>query len=124
VYRRANLNDLITVTVLKLQLRDARWQSTAEVLNSMEEEIHSWAFSKPILTARRLRKNGTRRVRLGEIAEIRDHLVDGSYSASQHDLTREAHIAARAAHTLGMAPQHWCDILAAPISEHDQRATS
>jgi len=115
VYRRVELKDLVTVTVLKLQSQDHRWLSTAELINSVEQEVRGWAISNSVLTARRLRKKGTRGIRLGEIADIRDHLVDGSYGASQHDPTREAHIAARATHTLGMAPQHWCDILAAPL---------
>lgn len=111
-YRRAKLQDLVTVTVLKLQSRDTRPLSTAQLLNEVEEEIRGWAIAKPILAARRLRSDGTRGVRLGQVIEIHDGLIDGTHGACFHDRSRESHIVARAHHTLGHDRNLWPDVLA------------
>lgn len=102
------------MTVLKLQRRDARGLSTAQLINSVEEEITGWAISKSVLAARRLGRDGTRGIRLGEIIEIHDRLISGTYRTSVHDLTRESHTVARANHTLGRDRNdrnRWCNLL-------------
>jgi hypothetical protein len=99
------------VTVLKLQARDGRGLSTAKLINSLEEEINGWTISKPVLAARRLQRDGTRGIRLGEVSEIRDRLIGGPYATSPYDLSRESHIAARAGHTLDRRQNLWAGLL-------------
>lgn len=112
LYRWAKLQDLVTVTVLKLQSRDTRPLSTAQLINEVEKEIRGWVISKPILAARRLRSDKTRGVRIGQVTEIHDCLAAGVPGTSFHDRSRESHIAARANHTLGQDGNRWPDVLA------------
>jgi len=99
------------VTVLKLPPQDSRWKSTAELLGYVEAEISGWAISKPILAARRLRKDGTRGIRLGGIVDVHNHFVDGTHGTFPHDLSRDVHSIARATHTLGSDRALWNNVL-------------
>lgn len=94
-----------------LQSRDTRSLSTAQLLNEVEEEIRRWAISKPILAARRLRSDGTRGVRLGQVVEIHEGLIDETNRASLPDRSRGSHIVARANHTLDRERNLWSDVL-------------
>ncbi|WP_083406351.1 hypothetical protein [Mycolicibacterium rutilum] len=111
VYRRADLQDLVTVTLLKLPPQDARSQSMAALLGDIEAEIRFWAISKPILAARRLRKDRTRGVRLGDLADMHSHLANGADRTFPHDLSREARILARAAHSIGSECNLWANVV-------------
>lgn len=84
------------MTVLKLQPRDTRPLSTAQLLNKVEGEIRGWAIAKPILAAGRLQSDGTRGIRLGQIVEIHDALINGPPRTSSQDRSRDSHIVARA----------------------------
>jgi len=83
----------------------------AAMLRDIEAEISRWETSKPILAARRLRKDGTRGIRLGDIVDIHNHLVDGTPRTISPDLTRDGRIMARANHTLGSDHDLWSNAL-------------
>jgi hypothetical protein len=83
----------------------------AAVISGIEAEISCWDTSKLILAARRLRKDGTRGIRLGEIVDIHNHLVDGTHRTLSPDLSRDGRITARATHTLDSDQAVWSNIL-------------
>lgn len=99
------------MTLLKLPPQDPHWQSLAAILNGVEADIASWAISKPILAARRLRKDGSRGIRLGDITDMHNHLVSGARRTLPNEVSREARILARVTHTLGSDHGHWAEIL-------------
>lgn len=81
------------------------------MLSEIEAEISCWTTSKPILTARRLRKDGTRGLRLGDIVEMQNYLVNGVDEPFAQDPSREARILSRANHTLGHGRDLWAKVL-------------
>ncbi|WP_142305293.1 hypothetical protein [Mycobacterium intracellulare] len=83
----------------------------ATLLRDIEAEVGCWDASKLILAARRLRKDGTRGVRLGDIVDIHNHLVDGSGRTLAPDPSRDGRIMARANHSLGSDRDMWGDLL-------------
>jgi hypothetical protein len=101
----------VTLTLLKLPPQEQRSPSLAAVLNDIDAEISCWDTSKLILAARRLRKDGTRGIRLADIADIHNHLVDGTRRTLSPDLSRDGRITARATHTLESDHAVWSDIL-------------
>ena len=101
----------MTLTLLKLPLHDSCPQSTAELLTHIEAEITCWATSKPILRARRLRKDGTSGIRLGDLADLHRHLANGADRLFPHDPSREARILNRANHTLDHDRDLWNSVL-------------
>jgi len=111
VYRRAGLKDLVTLTLLKLPPQESRPPSMAAPLSGIEAEISCWDTSKLILAARRLREDGTRGIRLGEIIDIHNHLVDGTHRTLSPDPSRDGRITARATHTLESDHALWSNIL-------------
>lgn len=98
-------------TLLTLPPQERHSPSLAELLNDIEAEISCWDTSKLILAARRLRKDGTRGIRLGEIVDIHNHLIDGTHRTGSPDLSRDGRITARATHTLESDHALWSNIL-------------
>lgn len=90
------------------------------MLNGVEGEIRGWAISKFVLAARRLRRDGTRGIRLGEVIEIHDSLINGTYGTALRDLSRESHTVARANHTLGRDRNLWSNVLSAEPPASDR----
>ena len=112
IYRRAGVKDLVTVTLLKLPPRGSSAdQTAAAVLTGIEAEINCWDTAKPILAARRIRKDGTRGVRLVDIAEVHDHLIDGAHNSVDLDPSRYGWIATRATHTFDADHAAWGRVL-------------
>jgi hypothetical protein len=107
------LKDLVTLTLLKLPPQQSLSQSMAAMLGDIEAEITCWTTSKPILAARRLRQDGTRGIRLGDIVDIHNYLVDGAPRTITPDVTRDGRIMARASHTLGVDRTLWNEVLSA-----------
>jgi hypothetical protein len=101
----------VTLTLLKLPPREQRSQSLAALLSDIEAEISCWDTSKLILAARRLRKDGTRGIRLGDIVDLHNDLVDGTGRTLSPDLLRDGRITARANHTLGSDHDLWSHAL-------------
>jgi len=77
----------------------------------IEAEIGCWETSKLILAARRLRNDGTRGIRLGDIVDLHNYLVDGTPRTISPDLSRDGRIVARANHTLGSDRHLWSNML-------------
>lgn len=101
----------MTLTLLKLPPQEPHSQPTAALSSGIEAEISRWDASKLILAARRVRKDGTRGLRVDEIADIHNHLVTGTQRTSSPDPSRDRQITARAAHTLGSDHARWSAIL-------------
>lgn len=101
----------MALTLLKLPSQEHRSLSLAAVFNDIKAEISCWDTSKLILAARRLRKDGTRGIRLGDIVDIHNHLVDGTRRTLPPDPSRDGRITARANHTLGSDHALWGDLL-------------
>jgi hypothetical protein len=101
----------VTLTLLKLPPRESCSPSLAALLSDIEAEISCWDTSKLILAARRLRKDGTRGIRLGDIVDLHNHLVDGTGRTLSPDLLRDGRTTARANHSLGCDHALWSDTL-------------
>lgn len=101
----------MTLTLLKLPARESHSPSSVATFREIEAEINCWDASKLILAARRLRKDGTRGIRLGDIVDIHNHLVDGSGRTLSPDPSRDGRIMARANHSLGSDHALWSDTL-------------
>jgi hypothetical protein len=101
----------VALTLLKLPPQEPRSPSLAALLSDIEAEISCWDTSKLILAARRLRKDGTRGIRLGDIVDIHNHLVDGTHRTLSPDPSRDGRIMARANHSLGSDHALWSDML-------------
>lgn len=101
----------MTLTLLKLPARESHSPSSVATFREIEAEINCWDTAKLILAARRLRKDGTRGIRLGDITDIHNHLADGTHRTLPPDPTRDGRITARANHTLGSDHGLWSDLL-------------
>ena len=103
--------DLVTLVQLKLPPLDLRFYSTAQLYQALEAEIRSWAIAKPILAARKFRGDGTRGIRIGDIADLHRSLVDRTMGTGPRDSSRELRLVARASHTLINSDGQWDCIL-------------
>ena len=102
----------MTLTVLKLPAHQSYSPSSAAAFREIEAEISCWDTAKLILAARRLRKDGTRGIRLGDIIDIHNHLADATHRTLPPDPTRDGRIMARTIHSLGPDRELWSDTLA------------
>lgn len=102
---------MVTLVQLKLPPLDPSLETAAQQYNAIEAEISAWAAAKPILAARRLRADGTRGIRMGDVIDLHRRLV-GPYEAFFDDASRESRIQARSIHTLGDNRGRWNSILA------------
>lgn len=101
----------MTLTLLKLPPQESHSPSLAALFRDIEAEISCWDTAKLILAARRLRKDGTRGIRLGDIADIHKHLIDGTCRTLSSDPSRDGRIMARTNHALGADHALWSDTL-------------
>lgn len=101
----------MTLTLLKLPPQESHSPSLATLFRDIEAEVGCWDASKLILAARRLRKYGTRGIRLGDIVDIHNHLVDRSGRTLAPDPSRDGRIMARANHSVGCDYALWSDTL-------------
>ncbi|WP_373235065.1 hypothetical protein [Mycobacterium marinum] len=101
----------MTLTLLKLPACESHSPSAAALFRDIEAEISCWDAAKLILAARRLRKDGTRGIRLGDIVDIHNRLADGTHRTLSPDPSRDGRIMARAIHSLGSDHAVWNNML-------------